>query len=270
MTEDRDSNGILLARIRAAIEGGLAGESSGASAAPGSRHGNHLAQLAHELKTPLSAIVAAAEIMRDERLGPVGNPLYKGYSADIYESAQHAIGVIAAMLAPDAHESAGGREAPAFVELDVNELVRRLASSVRALLGAAGLEIECRLEPRLPHVIADPVTVRQMVLNLVTNAMRATPAGGRILVSTGYALAGPVQVSVTDTGSGMTGDEIAVALDASREVEPVARAGGGFGIGYPLVHRLAALNGASVGIASAPGEGTVVTLAFAADRVVPV
>ncbi|MFZ8452891.1 histidine kinase dimerization/phospho-acceptor domain-containing protein, partial [Staphylococcus aureus] len=86
----------------------------------------HLAELAHELKTPLSAIVAAAEVMRDERLGSIGTPLYRGYAADIHESASHALQVIAAMLAPEAQVNRSGREAPVYVELDVNELVRRL------------------------------------------------------------------------------------------------------------------------------------------------
>lgn len=270
MTDESETNGRILARIKAAIESAMAGETSDPAGVPGSRHGSHLAQLAHELKTPLSAIVAAAEIMRDERLGPVGNPRYRGYSADIYESAQHALGVIAAMLAPDARENADGREAPAFVELDINELVRRLASSVRALLAAAGLEIGHALEPGLPHVIADPVTVRQMVLNLVTNAMRATPPGGRIEITTGYDLAGPVCVRIADSGNGMTADEIAAAMDGSREPEQVPRTDGGYGIGYPLVHRLAALNGASINIESESGAGTTVTLSFAPDRVVPV
>ena len=230
----------------------------------------HLARLAHELKTPLSAIVAAAEIMRDERFGPVGDPRYRGYAAGIFDSAHHALGVINAMLGMGAPPSADGRDEAAFAELDLNGICERVAESVRALMEAAGLSIEHRLEPGLPHVVADAVTVRQMLLNLVTNAMRAAPAGGTIVISTAYELAGPVHLRVADTGGGMEPAEIARVLDAGREADYAPRASGGLGLGYPLVLRLAELNGAKISIASAPGAGTTVEIAFAAGRVIPV
>ena len=174
------------------------------------------------------------------------------------------------MLNPVPREVANGSDALAFAELDLNELIRRLASSVRALLSAAGLKIEHILEPRLPHVIADPGTVRQMLLNLVTNSMRATPAGGRIVITSAYALAGPVTVAIRDSGRGMTADEIAAALDAARLPGGVPQAPGGLGIGYPLILKFAALNGSAISIESEDGAGTLVTIAFAPDRVVPV
>ena len=272
MTHDSPADAAILGWIKASIERGVAGAEAdpAVSPAPAPSPAHHLGQLAHELKTPLSAIVAAAEVMRDERLGPIGNPLYRGYAADIFESAHHALGVIAGMLAPDSGESAQGREALAFVELDLNALATRLASSVRALLGAAGLEIGLQLEPRLPHVIADPVTVRQMLLNLVTNAMRATPAGGRVTVTTVSTLAGPVRIAVEDNGCGMSPAEVTAALDPTGNGGPVPRSPGGSGIGYPLSLRLAALNGATLGIESTPGAGTIATISFAPDRAVPV
>jgi len=272
---DRETEAEILARIKSAIEHGLSASGQGTARPnpPTVVPSRHLAQLAHELKTPLSAIVAAAEIMRDERLGPIGSPLYRGYAGDIHESASHALGVIAAMLAPSAEAGRAGRDAPSYVELDLNELVRRLASSVRALLGAAGLEIETVLEPSLPHVIADPVTVRQLLLNLVTNAMRATLRGGRIGIVTHYKAAGELCVGISDTGTGLSADDIRLLLDPARTAGPpgeVASQGAGMGFGYPLMHQLAAINGAALAIESVEGTGTLVTVSFAADRVVPV
>jgi two-component system, cell cycle sensor histidine kinase PleC len=234
--------------------------------------GRHLAKLAHELKTPLSAITAAAEIMRDGRFGPLGDPRYQGYAADIFDSATHALGVINAMLGGSGLAGATGdrTEGLAFAELELNALVERVASTVRALLEAVGLTIEHRLEPGLPHVIADPVTVRQMLLNLVTNAMRATPPGGSIVIATAYTLAGPVHVSVTDTGSGMSPSDIARALDPLRLADFTATPSGGVGLGFPLILSLARLNGAHVDITSAEGAGTTVQISFAPDRVIPV
>ena len=272
MTKDNQSDAAIPGRIKTSIDGGVDHALVEPPLHPAllASPAHHLAHLAHELKTPLSAIVAAAEVMRDERLGPIGNSLYQGYAADIFESAHHALGVIAGMLTPAARESDAGRDALAFVELDANDLVRKLASSVRALLGAAGLEIDLRLEPALPHLIADPVTVRQMLLNLVTNAMRATPAGGRIEITTAYVLAGPVSIAVADTGRGMSSEEVAGALDPTRHALQTSSPSAGSGIGYPLTLRLAALNGASVAIESSPGAGTTATIAFSAARVVPV
>jgi signal transduction histidine kinase len=145
---------------------------------------------------------------------------------------------------------------------------------VRALLEAAGLTIEAKLQPGLPHVVADPVTVRQMLLNLVTNAMRATPAGGHIVLTTTYDLAGPVHVSVSDTGCGMTEGEISHLLEPNQDPdeggEVVPRFPKGWGLGFPLIVRLARLNGASIAITSTLGCGTNVAITFAAGRVIPV
>lgn len=229
----------------------------------------HLAKLAHELRTPLSAIVAAAEIMRDERFGPIGDPRYRDYASGIFDGAHHALGVINAMLGAS---PASGRNADAiaFAQLDLNALAEQVSASVHALFEAAGLAIQLRLEPRLPHIVADPVTVRQMLLNLVTNAMRATPAGGAIMITTAYDLAGPVHLSVADTGTGMSEPEIARALDPDRQSDFEPRPTGGLGLGYPLIWRLATLNGAELAIASQPEHGTTVTITFAAGRVIPV
>lgn len=270
---DKDHQAELLARIRASIERGIDAARTNALKPKESHQSappRHLAELAHELKTPLSAIVAAAEVMRDERLGPIGTPLYQGYAADIHESASHALQVIASMLAPEAQAGRNRRKTPVLAELDPNELVRRLASSVRALLAAAGIDIETDLEAGVPHLVADPVTLRQLLLNLVTNAMRATPHGGRIVLSTRRTVGGTLDIAISDTGAGMTADDIARALDGGRGAPDAKPPGEGFGIGYPLMHELAALNKAALAIESAPGAGTCVRLSFPAERLIAV
>jgi two-component system, cell cycle sensor histidine kinase PleC len=229
----------------------------------------HVAQLAHELKTPLSAIAAAAEIMRDERLGPIGDPRYKDYAAAIFDSASHALGVISVMLG-SATPTGAQTGALSLTHVDVNELAERLTGSVRALVEAAGLTIDHDLAPRLPRVVADATSVRQIVLNLVTNAIRAAPSGGRIRLQTTYELAGPVCLAVSDTGSGMTTGEIAAALDPAGVPNFEIKPGGGLGLGYPLLRGLARANGATVSIASGAEWGTTVTITFPPERVIPV
>lgn len=224
-----------------------------------------VARLAHELKTPLSAIAAAAEIMRDERLGTLGSERYRDYAADICDSARHALDVIANMLRPEPKEEQ--LPALAFAEIDVNALAERSVSAMRPLFAQAGLHVSTALQPRLPHVIADAVSLRQIVLNLLTNALKFSGEGVEVEVGTRYDVDGPVTVSVRDTGPGMSEANLNRARQGSPSSSPAAE---GLGIGLALVRTLAEANGARVAIESAAGQGTQVDIIFGKDRVVPV
>lgn len=235
-----------------------------------------IAKLAHELRTPLGAIIAASEIMRDERLGAIGNERYRGYASDIHDSARHALAVINSMLGRSAAGAATGtgrREAAEpqlFAQLDLNAIVEGTVSGMRPLADKAAVAVSALLRPRLPNVIADPVSVRQILLNLLTNAVKFTAGGGTVTVTTRYALDGPVEIVVADTGAGMSAADIARSLSADAPPQRAPREGGGLGIGLPLVRLLAEANGATIAIDSAPGAGTAVVVAFAKNRVVPV
>ncbi len=223
--------------------------------APARVEPSHVAKLAHELKTPLSAIAAAAEIMRDERLGPIGSEKYRGYASDIYDSARHALGVIGRML-----EAARGDGTPgqlSFAEIDLDDMARGVVSAMTPLAAEAGLNLLADLCDRLPHVVADRIAVRQILLNLITNAIKFTPRGGEVVISTCYDGEGPVVLEVRDNGPGI-------------EATAHGAAGKGLGLGLPLVRAMAAANGADVVIDSAPGQGTSVRVAFRKDHVVPV
>lgn len=231
-------------------------------------NGLAMSKLAHELRTPLSAIVAAAEIMRDERFGPIGSQQYRGYSADIHDSARHALAVINSMIG---HPEPGGNTKPQqFVEIDINALVERTVSVMLPLAEQARLALPIALYPRLPHVIADATSIRQILLNVLTNAVKFTAPEGEVQISTHYVLDGPVRIEVCDTGAGMSEAAIRSSLDPLHPPEPGPRAEGGLGLGLPLVRELAAANGAEISIESAEGKGTSVTLLFPKNRVIPV
>ena len=226
------------------------------------------AKLAHELKTPLSAIAAAAEIMKDERLGAMGNARYRGYAADIHDSARHALSVVDRILggsAPDA-----GRGALEFVQLDANALVESSISALLPLADQAGLELSADLDQGLPRIVADAVSLRQILLNLLANALKFTAAGGAVKVVTRCAADGPITIQVRDTGSGMTGAEIARSLSAPARPGRSRGRAGGLGLGLPLVRSLAEANGARLTIESTPGRGTAATITFAKNRMIPV
>lgn len=227
--------------------------------------------LAHELKTPVGAIAAAAEIMKDERFGPLGNARYVGYARDIHGSAQHVLGLIDRMLAE-------GRAAPEallpeldIVEIDVGALLEASVSQLVPLAERAGLMLTLELVPRLPHVIADATSLRQIVFNLVTNALKFTERGGRITVAAHYDDDGPFSIVVSDTGPGMDAADVERLLapgGAARRDD--AASSEGLGLGLPLVRALAAANGAKLSIESEPGKGTSASVVFGKGRVVPV
>lgn len=241
---------------------------SSAGAAQGTERTGHatagidLAHLAHELKTPLSAIAAAAEIMTEGRFGEIGNARYAGYVADIHASARHALELIERMLGRGLKDQRPALAAPRFERLELDALVASCLSTVKPLAEAKGVRLRSRRAHSKAVVTADGTALKQIVLNLLTNALKFTPAKGTITVSTVGSRQGPTALTVEDTGPGMTATAIADALRAKRTGAPALREGGGLGLGLPLSRALAEAMGATLSIDSAPGKGTRVTVTF--------
>jgi two-component system cell cycle sensor histidine kinase PleC len=233
---------------------------------PHAFHASHLAKLAHELRTPLSAIVALAEIMKEERLGPMGNARYLGYVGDIYDCARHVLSVASAMLE---HESVQDGLLPLEpTEVNVNAMTASCVSAVRPLAEQAGVQLETRLQHRLPSLLADRRNLMQILFNLLANALKFTPRDGTITVTTSYASGRTLEIVVADTGAGMNEAEISRALASTIETAPQAGERSGAGYGLPLAKALAQANGATLAIASAKGAGTRVSLAFSPDHII--
>lgn len=230
-----------------------------------------LAELAHELRTPLGATLALAEIMRDERFGPLGNPRYRDYAADIYRSTRHVLAVLNAML--DRDSAARGRQMLEFHQLDLAELAAHCVVMVQTSSRAAAVKVTLAPGGRLPHVIADARTVRQMILNLLANAIEHSPPDGEVRLVIRHEAAGTLAVSVEDEGPGLAPDRpsgapIASPANTHSATQPAEAKG--TGIGLPLVRALAAVNGAELILQSKGGAGTLAVIRFARDRVVPV
>lgn len=230
------------------------------------RRSEQVSKLAHELRTPLSAIAAAAEIMKDERFGSIANERYRSYTTDIHENARHALALINRLLG-DASDN--GSERPLeMVELDLNALAESSVSAIQPLADEAGLRLVHEFHRQSPRVKADATTVKQIVYNLLSNAIKFTPRGGDVRVVTGLGYDRSVFIAVQDTGVGMTAEAIAAALKGEANTIPKRKEDGGHGIGLPLARNLAEANGARLEIDSALGEGTAVALIFPRDRVV--
>ena len=219
----------------------------------------YLAKLAHELKTPLTAIAAASEIMRDERLGEMKNARYLSYAADIHESATHALDLIMSLLADRAKPAVSVSR---LIALDLNAIVERTVSSMQALAQSCELTLSFETEGTRPHVVANPTALRQILLNLLTNAIKFTPRGGSVHVTTGHIDDGRVFLIVRDTGCGMTRSGVAAGSPALLGDRQPAWAHSN-GIGLPLVETLVRDMGAEIEIESAPLQGTSATIVFA-------
>lgn len=224
-----------------------------------------VSKLAHELRTPLSAIAVAAEIMKDQRFGPIENERYLTYTSDIHDNARHALALIERLLGDKSADDAAS--AGNATELDLNVLAEASVSALKPLADEAGLNLVCEFHRELPQVKADGTTIKQILFNLISNAIKFTPRGGDVRVVTGLGFDRSVFIAVQDTGVGMTNEAITTALNAEVPAHPQRKEAGGHGIGLPLARDLAKSNGARLEIDSQRGEGTAVALVFPRDRV---
>ena len=219
------------------------------------------AKLAHELRTPISAIIAASEIIKDERFGSLDNFHYRDYARDIHQSARHALQLIEQGLRSVA-ETAPDLNPPQTDRADLNHLVRSAVATTKHLAQKKNVSIAFVPGERDAVLQMDPTSVTQIVLNLLTNAVKFTESGGSVTAHVFSSIGEDIRVEVRDTGCGMTAADITQHLDVRSPKPPQARAGGGLGIGLALSRQLAESNGASLEIKSVPGRGTTACLAF--------
>lgn len=224
-----------------------------------------LAKISHEIRTPLNAIIGFSEVMTEERFGPIGNERYRQYLKDIHASGGHLISLINDLL--DLSKIEAGKLELTFASVSINDLTQQCVAIMQPQANRERVIIRTSLSPRLPPVIADARSVRQIVLNLLSNSIKFTVAGGQVIVSTAMTDTGEVVLRVRDTGIGMSEKDLATALEPFRQVATVTRARpGGTGLGLPLTKALAEANQATFQIKSTPNEGTLVEIAFPGAR----
>jgi len=225
-----------------------------------------LAKISHEIRTPLNAIIGFSEVMMQERFGPIGNERYRQYLADIHTSGGHLVSLLNDLL--DLSKIEAGKLELNFSSVDLNELTQQSVALMQPQANRERIIIRTSLGPTLPSVTADARSVRQILLNLLSNSIKFTGVGGQVIVSTARSDDGEVVLRVRDTGVGMSEQDIAVAMEPFRQLATSARWGsGGTGLGLPLTKALAEANRASFKIRSAVNTGTLVEVAFPGGRV---
>ncbi len=218
----------------------------------------YLATVAHEIRTPLNAILGFAEIIMDERFGPVGNARYREYLRDIHASGSHVMSLVNDLL--DLSKIEAGKLELNFAAVDLNRLVAECVALIQPQANREKVITRLALAPRLPAALADERASRQIVLNLLANAVRYNEPGGQVIISTAQADKGHVLLRVKDTGIGMSESELKLALEPFRQAS--GRREGGSGLGLPLTKALAEANRAAFSIRSRKNEGTLVEIAF--------
>lgn len=223
-----------------------------------------LAKVSHEIRTPLNAILGFAEVIMDERFGPVGNARYRDYMRDIHKSGEHVLSLVNDLL--DLSKIEAGKVDLTFTSVDINAVVAECVSIMQPQANRDRVVMRLSLAPNLPNIVADERSMRQIVLNLLSNAVKFNEPGGQAIVSTALTDAGHAVVRIKDTGVGMSDDEVETALEPFRQVS-TARKSEGTGLGLPLTKALVEANRASFTIRSRKGEGTMVEVTFPPTRV---
>ncbi|MCM0021156.1 MAG: HAMP domain-containing histidine kinase [Tagaea sp.] len=230
----------------------------------GQAKSDFLANMSHELRTPLNAIIGFAEFLQI-RVGDRLAPRERGYLEDIVQAAFHLLSIIQEIL--DFSRLEVGK-------LALSEETVRLAETVDSSLRLVRKQAESK-RIALVHTLdttikltADATKLRQICTNLVSNAVKFTPAGGRVDVICGLDADKSPFVRVSDTGVGMSPEEIELALKPFMRVatSPYVAKEGGIGLGLPISKALVELHGGQLAIVSRPGEGTVMTVRLPASR----
>ena len=227
-----------------------------------------LANMSHELRTPLNAIMGFSEMIKDEVLGPVGNATYKSYANDIHESGNHLLKLINEIL--DLSRIEAGRYELSEKVLDFGNIPLETIRILRLDAQAKKLRVVTDFKPEMLRVFADERALRQICLNLISNAIKFTPESGVIAVRTGILPGGEAFLAVRDNGPGIPEEEIARVLSAFGQGSLALKMrDGGTGLGLPIVTGLAELHGGRFELRSKVGVGTEASVILPKTRVVP-
>ena len=224
-----------------------------------------VANMSHEFRTPLNAILGFSQIIQDEVHGPIAPPQYREYGGFIHDAGGHLLGLVNNVL--DLSRIEAGRMELQRDQFDMHCIIRESLAIVTVLADQGGLKLIDETVDPLPGVEGDRTRVKQIILNLLSNAIKFTPSGGTISIRAARNAAGNLELAVTDTGCGMRAEDIERAQEPFQRLEEAhTRRVEGTGLGLFLVKRLAELHGGRVAIESVPEMGTTVRIILPASR----
>lgn len=227
-----------------------------------------LANMSHELRTPLNAIIGFSEMMMKETFGPLGHAKYKEYQHDVHFSARHLLEIINEVL--DMSKIEAGRVELDEADINIDELVESVVRIMTSRAFSSDIAIKSRVQSDLPLLMADARLVRQILINLISNAVKFSSPGDSIFIDANMLPDGDMQIVVKDNGIGIPKDKIKEAMEPFGQVYDSAHfthAQQGTGLGLPLARAMAELHGGNLSVDSDVGQGTTVFVSFPARRV---
>lgn len=241
-------------------------EARDAAEAASKAKSSFLAMVSHELRTPLNAIIGFSEMMKNKAFGPLGNERYEEYAGDIHGSGTHLLKIINDIL--DLTKAEAGKIEISSDKIWLPDLLERACKSMRQTARVA--ELEFALSEPVPQIMieADERALHQVLLNLLSNAMKFTESGGHVTCAASTGADGAVVISVTDTGIGIDPKDLEhIFVPFAQADERLARSFEGTGLGLPLVKNLVELHGGRVVVESTPGAGTTMRVVLPASIV---
>jgi signal transduction histidine kinase len=221
--------------------------------------------MSHELRTPLNAVIGFSEVLTMEIFGPLGNPRYLEYVRDIRGSGAHLLALINDIL-----DLSRLDEGAANIDEQEVEIVDLIGSTLRMMQGQAAtaeVTLDRSIAPRPPRLFGDKRRLQQVLINLVSNAVKFTPPGGKIMVRA-FRSGAEVAIAVEDNGIGIAATDIQKAFERFRQIDSrLARKYEGTGLGLPLARQLMELHGGRLTLESEPNLGTTATIFLPAERV---
>ncbi|MCH7710400.1 MAG: PAS-domain containing protein, partial [Proteobacteria bacterium] len=226
-----------------------------------------LANVTHELRTPLNAVIGLSELMNEAMFGPLGHPKYTEYAKDITESGRHLLDLIEDIL--DLSRIEVGKLELYEEKVDVVKVVDACMMILRSRAEAGRIEIQTSLPEDVPMLMADERKLKQILLNILSNAIKFTPAGGAVTLEAYVEKDGGFVFMIRDTGIGIASKHLSTAMAPFGQVDgSLSRKYQGTGLGLPLTKALVELHGGGIELASVIDVGTEVTIRFPKSRVV--
>jgi len=224
-----------------------------------------LGTMSHELRTPLNAIIGFTEIMNEGLMGPIENPNYRSYIADIHFSSTHLLNLINEIL--DLTKAEAGKLEVQEDVFDLRDVIEAVARISGPPIDKAGVSVEIDLPDDLPLLRADQGKARQVFFNLISNAVKFTPRGGRIDISGRFDPHRGLSITVADTGIGIAPENLSRVLEPFVQVDSsLSRRHQGTGLGLPAVKGIMELHGGSIELQSTVDSGTAATITFPPER----
>lgn len=226
-----------------------------------------LANMSHELRSPLNAIIGFSEIIKLETFGPVGHRKYNEYVQDIHGSGEHLLAIINDIL--DLSRIEAGAASLSESETDLESLINDSVRIAQGRADAGRTRVSAHIPMQQPRLICDRRLLKQVLLNILSNALKFTPDHGEVLITALRTNCGDLQIRISDSGIGIPADRLNDMLQPFTQVEDsYVRRHEGAGLGLPLSKQFLDLHGGRLEIESFVGRGTAVTITLPAERLV--